>query len=132
GSGHGAFSYALLKGLAGGAADKNKDGVVNVNELIEFVRDSVSTNTKDKQHPRDLGNMDNSVPLSDVKKPGIEIAHFPVMYDSRDGEPLRLASSAEQQGAGAAEPEADIAAFQSAITAGRLLPDVTDSAFAAL
>ena len=38
GGGHGAFTYSLLKGLQG-EADANHDGIVNVNELIDYVRD---------------------------------------------------------------------------------------------
>jgi hypothetical protein len=68
GGGHGAFSYYLLKGLKGDA-DTNKDGAVNVNELIEYVRTNVATGTGDKQHPRDFGNIDNAIPLSDIKSP---------------------------------------------------------------
>ena len=36
GGGHGAFSYFVIKGLDG-AADDNKDGVVDANELIQYV-----------------------------------------------------------------------------------------------
>ena len=69
GGGHGAFTYSVLKGLQG-AADDNKDQSVNVNEIIDYVRTQVATETNNKQHPRDFGNMDNSTPLSDLKKPG--------------------------------------------------------------
>ena len=93
GGGHGAFSYFLLKGLAGDA-DKDKDGIVNVNELIEYVRDKVAQATNDKQHPRDFGNIGNTVALSDVRKAGIEIARlfYPRIWQ-RAGEPIQFASS---------------------------------------
>src|SRR4029077_7876154 len=70
GGGHGAFSYFLLKALSG-AADKNNDGKVDVNELINYVQTEVAKATNDKQHPREFGSMDNAVALSDVTKPGI-------------------------------------------------------------
>jgi tetratricopeptide (TPR) repeat protein len=129
GGGHGAFSYALVKALSG-EADKNKDQVVNVNEIIEYVRDKVAEETQDKQHPRDFGTIDNAVALSDLKKPGIEIAHFPFVYDSAGG-PLYLASAAQQPPL-SGETNAAIQRFEQALAAGRLLPDAPDSAFQAL
>jgi tetratricopeptide (TPR) repeat protein len=95
GGGHGAFSYYLVKGLSG-AADKNNDGVVNVNEVIEYVRDHVAQGTKDKQHPRDFGTVENTVALADKSKPGIEVTRFRMLYDS-GGEAVRLASAAPPQ-----------------------------------
>jgi len=70
GGGHGAFTYAVLKGLSG-AADADRDGVVTAGELIDFVSTDVSKLTGNKQHPRDFGNMENSTKLSDLSKPGI-------------------------------------------------------------
>src|SRR6185295_3862108 len=90
GGGHGAFSYFLLKALAG-AADKNGDGKVDVNEVINYVTAEVAKATNDKQHPREFGSMDNAVALADVTKPGIDLARlrFPVVFDSQ-GEPAYL------------------------------------------
>lgn len=72
GGGHGAFTYFLLKGLEG-AADKDKDNIVSVSELIGFMTDQVPKNTNDQQHIREFGNFDNDVPLSYVDKPGADI-----------------------------------------------------------
>jgi uncharacterized caspase-like protein len=72
GGGHGAFTWSLLKGLEG-AADQDHDGFVTAGELIDFVRADVPKLTRDKQHPRDFGNMENATKLSDLSKPGIEI-----------------------------------------------------------
>lgn len=129
GGGHGAFSYSVIKGLQGGA-DDNKDQSVNVSEIIDYVRTQVAAETNNKQHPRDFGNMDNSIPLSDLKKPGIALARYPVLYDSRTGEPLLLASA--QQTPLSSDATRDVNAFEEAIRAGRILPDQTDSAFTAL
>jgi len=129
GGGHGAFTYSVLKGLQG-AADENKDNIVNVNEIIEYVRTQVAAATGNKQHPRDFGNMDNSTPLSDLKKPGITLARYPVLYDSRNGEPLLLAAA--QETALSSDVARDVAAFQNAIQAGRILPEDSDNAFTAL
>jgi uncharacterized caspase-like protein len=72
GGGHGAFTYSVLKGLEG-AADENRDGFVSAGELIDFVTADVPKRTRDRQHPRDFGNMDNATKLSDLSKPGIAI-----------------------------------------------------------
>ncbi len=129
GGGHGAFTYSVLKGLQG-AADANHDQSVNVTEIIDYVRTAVAAETDNKQHPRDFGNMDNSTPLSDLKKPGITLARFPILYDSRNGEPLLLASA--QQPPLSSDAARDVSAFRDAIQAGRILPNQPDSAFTAL
>jgi tetratricopeptide (TPR) repeat protein len=131
GGGHGVFSYYVIKGLEG-AADENHDGVVDATELIKYVNDNVAMATDNKQHPREFGTYDNSLRLSDIKKPGINLAHWRIMLDSRNGQPLYLASTSmaglpfEQQ----ATDEVD--RFAAAINAGRILPGQPDNAFNAL
>lgn len=131
GKGHGAFSYFVIKGLDGDA-DENKDGTVDGNELIRYVINQVPKATGDKQHPTDISNSDvGNVKLSDVKKPGIEVAHWRMLYDFRSGEPLYMAS-ADPQLPSTGEPVADLERFRSAIAGGRLLPEQSDNAFDAL
>jgi uncharacterized caspase-like protein len=72
GGGHGAFTWSVLKGLEG-AADSDHDGFVTAGELIDFVTADVPGLTRNKQHPRDFGNMENSVKLSDLSQPGIAL-----------------------------------------------------------
>jgi uncharacterized caspase-like protein len=72
GGGHGAFTYSLLRGLEG-AADQDHDGFVTAGELIDFVTADVPKSTRNKQHPRDFGNMENTTKLSDLSKPGIKV-----------------------------------------------------------
>ncbi|MEZ5398465.1 MAG: caspase family protein [Bryobacteraceae bacterium] len=129
GNGHGAFSYYLLKGLSGDA-DKNADSIVNVNEIIDYVRTQVPESTGDKQHPRDFGNIANSFQLADVKKDGVTLARGAVMVG---GEPALLASTVPVAfAAQAAQPSPADAAFAAALAAGRLLPGGAGSAFEAL
>jgi len=131
GGGHGVFSYYVMKGLEG-AADQNNDGIVDANELIKYVNDSVPMATDNKQHPREFGTYDNSLRLSDIKKPGITLAHWRILLDSRSGQPKYLASASP---AGALfDPQAsdEIDRFSSAINAGRILPDQPGNAFDAL
>ena len=72
GGGHGAFTYSVLKGLSG-AADTDKDGFVTAGELIDYVTTNVPKLTTNRQHPRDLGDMENSTKLSDLSKAGIAL-----------------------------------------------------------
>ena len=67
GGGHGAFTWSVLKGLEG-AADQDHDGFVTAGELIDFVTADVPRLTRNRQHPRDFGNMENSAKLSDPSK----------------------------------------------------------------
>src|SRR5580698_8129609 len=127
GGGHGVFSYFVIKGLEG-AADQNHDGVVDADELIKYVSDQVPMATANKQHPREFGTYDNMLRLSDTRKPGIDVAQWRVLMDSRDGGPLYLAG-APQLTSGA---QAAVDRFTSAINAGRLLPADPNNAFTAL
>ncbi len=72
GGGHGAFTYAVLQGLMG-AADTDHAGFVTAGGLIDYVSAEVSKLTRNKQHPRDFGNMDNATRLADLSKPGIAL-----------------------------------------------------------
>lgn len=72
GGGHGAFTYSLIRGLEG-EADQDHDGFVTAGELTDFVTADVPKLTRNKQHPRDFGNMENTTKLSDLSKPGIKI-----------------------------------------------------------
>ncbi len=45
------FTYALLQGLSTGAADANKDGVITVSELKDYVADAVKKLTGGGQSP---------------------------------------------------------------------------------
>jgi tetratricopeptide (TPR) repeat protein len=127
GGGHGAFTYSVLKGL-GGAADNNDNQAVEAGELIEYVQGNVKKLTNDKQHPRDFGNMANETKLSDLSKPGIQLARIKTFFDSRTGDPLLVAQAAGPVQI-PAQAQADIDAFQAAIAARRILPEDQGSAW---
>lgn len=131
GGGHGVFSYYVVKGL-GGAADANMDGVVDANELIKYVSDQVPMATANKQHPREFGTYDNMMRLSDTRKPGIDVAHWRVILDSRHGGPLYLAGAPQGQVAGERASQEMTDRLTSAINAGRILPTDPNNAFTAL
>ena len=109
GGGHGAFTYSVMQALEG-AADANKNHQVTAGELIDYVRTDVAGKTGNKQHPRDFGNIDNAVQLSNVK-PGINITRYKELYDSRTGQPLFLASAADVPLS--QEAQRDVDAFRS-------------------
>lgn len=48
---NGVFTYALLSGLNSKRADKNKDGIISVTELKEYVSQQVETLTEGAQRP---------------------------------------------------------------------------------
>lgn len=76
GGGHGAFTWSVLQALDG-AADRDGDGFVTAGELIDYVTADVPRLTRNKQHPRDFGNMDDAAKLSDLSKPGADRANGP-------------------------------------------------------
>ena len=64
GGGHGAFSYALIKGLSGAAdsaQDKNSrgngDGKIDLDELVHYLRRQVGDLTSNAQHVQDGGRL---------------------------------------------------------------------------
>ncbi len=65
GGGHGVFTHFVLKGL-GGKADRDRDGLVTVEELFGYVRQSVRTETEFKQNPRLLVSSNGRLALSTV------------------------------------------------------------------
>ena len=67
GGGHGVFTYYLLQGLKG-AADTNKNGLVDIKEAYEYLRSHVATDTKEKQFPLLNGKYSKSFPMSAVMK----------------------------------------------------------------
>ncbi len=127
GGGHGAFTYSILRALEG-SADANKDHSVTAGEFIDFVRSDVASQTGNKQHPRDFGNLENATPLADLSKAGINITRFRTLYDSRNGGPLFLASAADVPPV-SQQAQRDIDAFQTALKDGKLLPSEPGSAF---
>jgi tetratricopeptide (TPR) repeat protein len=130
GGGHGAFTYSVLKGLQG-AADNNDNRAVEAGELIDYVRDNVSKETNNKQHPRDFGNMANETKLSDLSKSGIPMARIRTFYDSKTGDPLLVAQAAGTLTI-SPQAQADVDAFQAAIAARRILPTDQNSAWSYL
>ena len=74
GGGHGVFTYYLLEGMRG-AADRDKNGIVTVGELFEYVRDNVKRATDHRQHPLIGANSyDRSMPVSII--PSTELSNI--------------------------------------------------------
>jgi hypothetical protein len=69
--GHGLFTYYVLRGLQG-AADTNRDGIVSLQELYEYVEQQVSQKARavgGNQHPVMKGELEGVLPLVKVQKP---------------------------------------------------------------
>lgn len=66
GGGHGVFTHYLVEGLKG-AADKNKNKIVEISELYNYLFNKVADATNDQQHPELKGNFDNRLPLGLAK-----------------------------------------------------------------
>jgi len=66
---HGAFTQAILLGLAGAADDNPADGVVTTGELIDYVRSKVPEATQGEQHPSySAQGFDLNLPLAYVRR----------------------------------------------------------------
>ena len=68
--GHGVFTYYLLRGL-GGEADRDKDSIVTLSELYEYLEDRVSAHAQregGRQRPIMKGEVEGQLPLVEVRK----------------------------------------------------------------
>jgi uncharacterized caspase-like protein len=66
--GHGIFTYYLVEGLKGGA-DGNRDGIVSLQELYEYVEQQVTRKSRAvgaNQHPVMKGELEGTLPLTRV------------------------------------------------------------------
>lgn len=62
----GVFSYYLIKGLKG-SADYNKNGIVTITELFNFVSTNVRNYTAGAQSPQISGDYDKNMPIAFAK-----------------------------------------------------------------
>ena len=68
--GHGIFTYFLVQGLKG-EADMNRDGIVTLQELYEYVDQQVAQKSRaigGNQHPVMKGEIEGVLPLVQVTK----------------------------------------------------------------
>jgi len=68
--GHGVFTYYLVRGLQG-AADLNRDGIVSLQELYEYLAQEVSRKSRSvggNQHPMLKGELEGALPLTRTGK----------------------------------------------------------------
>jgi hypothetical protein len=67
--GHGLFTYYLIEGLKGGA-DLNRDGIVTLQELYEYLEQQVTKKSRSvgaTQHPVMKGELEGVLPLTKVR-----------------------------------------------------------------
>ena len=65
--GHGVFTYFLLKALQG-EADKNHEGKVTLDEVIEYTRENVRVFSGSRQNPSAAGQFDRTITLGVARK----------------------------------------------------------------
>lgn len=123
GGGHGAFSYFLLRAL-NGDADANKDGMVDMPELWEYVQHNVSATTAKKQIPKQIGDLDEKRIMANVRSPGIELRAYTGQIGVQALPPTVRSITFE-----APETESQ---FEEALGKGNILPLQPGSAFAFL
>lgn len=136
GGGHGAFTYFLLKALTG-EADKDGDGIVNPNEVFSYVYNQVQDATFSLQHPEKKGSLSSDSSLSDLDKTGITLGAFEplpkaVLMASRGRSISALQSDRPVPKTTKVRISRDLALFDAALDAGRILPETPLSAFAPL
>lgn len=66
--GHGVFTWALLKGLTGDAASGDEGGVIYLDELCTYVRDTVCRETNGEQTPVARGQAYRQIILGNAAK----------------------------------------------------------------
>jgi len=67
--GHGLFTYYLIEGLKG-AADLNRDGIVTLQEVYEYLEQQVTKKSRSvgaTQHPVMKGELEGVLPLTKVR-----------------------------------------------------------------
>lgn len=129
GGGHGAFSYFVVSGINGAAADAGAADV-KWNDLAEYVRVQVQNFTAKQQSPRDYSTNDEILVTPDLRKDGIHLAA---------ALPLTAENAREVRNRSVNVPpialqppslpvSAAIKSFEDAIRRGILLPEETGSA----
>ena len=136
GSGHGVFSYFLLRGLSG-EADKNADQQINAAELYDWVREKVAKATNKSQTPDWFGTISSDTVLSDLKQ-GLSFKMGPLM--PRRPSALLAQRQAAEAGESSRDAPGDRAADSPVAAAvqrfeqilqdeSKILPDVPGGAF---
>lgn len=70
--GHGVLTYAFLRAL-NGHGSSTRDGVVRIQDVLEYVSYQVPRLTNQKQHPRYSTNYKDEFPLANLSKGGPEL-----------------------------------------------------------
>jgi tetratricopeptide (TPR) repeat protein len=128
GGGHGAFSYFLISGLNGAAAQPDADSV-SFKQLSHWVSNQVYGSTADYQEPSGKAPNEEMIVVPNVHLPGIHLEPAkPLSRDDVRGLRGRHAVAAERTPSRPQEPQtAD--AWERALERGSLLPEEPDSAF---
>lgn len=122
GGGHGAFSYFLISGLNGEAAQPGTNEITFAN-LAVYVVKNVSEFTGSQQTPDYIATDDDMVLVADTRKARLGLPPAQPLSDSE----VRSLRSRHTRGinppAPSAEPQQGADAFDKALQQGRLLPE---------
>jgi tetratricopeptide (TPR) repeat protein len=130
GGGHGAFSYFLISGLNGAAAESNEDSLT-FGELFHYIYDQVYRFTAHQQEPFQLPPARDVIVVPDVRREGIMLKEADPISKSDARDIRRLQSIATSRSGATSSPprEQQIAdAWQRALDRGVLLPEEAGSA----
>jgi tetratricopeptide (TPR) repeat protein len=139
GGGHGAFSYFVVKGLNGEAdSDGDDDGLIDADELYEYVRSNVREATLRQQTPERTGDAPGvGFLIDDLSPDGIQLPGWQAL----DSKVVKIRSAEQSPSAERTSTRqfdlptrlrTDLERFESALAAGRILPETPGSAFLAL
>ncbi|MEW6129770.1 MAG: tetratricopeptide repeat protein [Acidobacteriota bacterium] len=95
--GHGVFTRYVLEAI-NKASDKNRDGVLNGDELFDFIASRISQDTSNKQHPTRLGNGFSEIAWAKVAgSPEKSVSSNPVNAVTKPDKPVIVAKAEEPQ-----------------------------------
>ncbi|TVR63750.1 MAG: hypothetical protein EA422_08640 [Gemmatimonadales bacterium] len=124
GGGHGVFTYHLIEGLRG-AADLNRDGIVDLGEVMEYVRDRVRRDTRGAQNPAIAGGtFDRHLPMAVV--PAIDTPDRVAQLPEPAVEPEPAPEPVADEPAGTVEPDPSTEPSPEPVISEDALPPVID------
>jgi tetratricopeptide (TPR) repeat protein len=131
GGGHGAFSYFLISGLNGAAAEPTEDSLT-FGELFHYVYNEVYRNTAHQQEPSQIPPPQDLIVVPDIHRTGIMLppAQPITKSDARDIRSRQAKALTQHSTPPASAQRQEIAdAWDRAIASGILLPEEPGSAY---
>jgi len=131
GGGHGAFSYFLISGLNGAAADAGSDSLT-FEELGLYVQNQVYSYTRHEQMPYPKASSPDMIVVPDVHKEGLRLDPPKALSQNEirgNRSPRGIVTRRSAAAPSAREEQQTDDAFDQALSRGLLLPEEPGSAF---